>query len=467
LTGKGIRLYFAAFNYYREDEWHTGERGNAAPGNVGDRGAVAYGRGLRLRHGGVGSMRRTSIWRAVLLTAAALLTPRLASAQGIDYAPADPVLPLPLYNTQPGLGGFFLYGDYVYFHQTNPLKQQQVAFQGFVDSDGSVTGSTPGTFIGSKLNVLDVNQVRGPSTYEPGFKVGGGWKFADGSALTVDYMYIALARYNAAATGAPRDFQVGNNGENGFLTSFVFNFPSQYAGPANKLGFFTSNLPAVGQTITGPALGNNFALYGIWNGASTMTLEFTQQAQGIDVTYRAPVYETESYRLSGTVGPRYFWIWERFRWRTTSLSFDGSSGPTDVALFSNITSNQMYGAFIGCENEWYVGHGFAVYLNLDAATLIDHVKEEDSYELGGKGLSPKNKRAILDYTFVPEIEGKLGIAWYLAEGIQFRLDYNGMLFFNTIASPRPISFNYGGLDPGWEHVTRLLDGFTVGLSLTF
>jgi hypothetical protein len=149
------------------------------------------------------------------------------------------------------------------------------------------------------------------------------------------------------------------------------------------------------------------------------------------------------------------------------LSFDGSSDPSDVALFENITSNEMYGAFIGCENEWYVGHGFACYLNLDAALFIDHVKEKDDYQLGNHLIAPQNKRAILDYTLAPEIEAKVGIAWYAAEGIQLRLDYNGLIFFNTIASPRPISFNYGALDPGWEHVTRVLDGWTAGIALTF
>jgi hypothetical protein len=241
------------------------------------------------------------------------------------------------------------------------------------------------------------------------------------------------------------------------LTAFVYNFPNDYSGPPIKTGTNAFGLP----------IGNPFALYGIWNGASIMTEEFVQRAEGVDATYRVPVYETETYRFSGIVGPRYFWIWERFRWRTTSLEFDGTSNPTDVALFENITSNELYGAFIGCENEWYVGHGFALYLNFDAAALLDHVKEKDDYQLGTKDAGPENKRAVLDYTFVPELEAKAGIAWYLAEGIQLRLDYNGMVFFNTIASPRPVSFNYGGLDPGWEHVTRLFDGITAGISLTF
>jgi hypothetical protein len=382
-----------------------------------------------------------------------------------DYSPADPALPLPLYSTQPGLGGLYVSGDFVFFHQSNPLRQQQVAFRGFDDTDGSVTGKAPGTFVGIGGDALDVNSVRGPSTYEPGFTASIGWKFQDGSTFSANFLYVALARYNSAATAAPADFQVGPTLANTFLTSFVYNFPNDYAGPPFKTG------AGVGQTgINGaPTInsGNAFALYGIWNGASIMTLEFVQRAEGVDLTYRTPVYETETYRLSGTVGPRYFWIWERFRWRTTDLNPDGTSAPSDVALYENITSNEMYGAFIGCENEWYIGHGFAVYFNADAALLLDHVKEKADYQLGTKDAGPEGKRAILDYTVAPELTGKLGIAWYVAEGIQLRLDYNGMVFFNTIASPRPIDFNYGALNPGWEHVTRTLDGITAGISFVF
>jgi hypothetical protein len=396
-------------------------------------------------------MRRTSILPAVLL-AAALLTPAPASAQGFDYAPADPVLPLPLYNTHPGLGGPYVYGDFVFFHQTNPLKDQIVAYRGFIDVDGSVTGGPAGTFAGSGTVALNTHQVTGPETYEPGFRAGAGWKFADQSTLSVDFIYINLARYNAAATSAAPGLKVGQTAADSFLTSFVFNFPNAYAGPSNKV-----------------SVGNAFALYGIWDGASIMTLEFVQRSEGIDVTYRVPVVETETYRLSGIVGPRYFWIWERFRWRTTSLAVDGTTpdGPRDVALYENIVSNEMYGAFIGCENEWYLGHGFACYLNMDAALLLDHVKEKADYQFGDKYEIPQNKRAILDYTAVPELEGKVGIAWYAAEGIQLRLDYNAMVFFNTIAGRNPISFNYGGLDPGWDHFTRLFDGFTAGISFVF
>ena len=78
-------------------------------------------------------------------------------------------------------------------------------------------------------------------------------------------------------------------------------------------------------------------------------------------------------------------------------------------------------------------------------------RKKDDYQARHSRRTPDRsfgKRAVLDYTFVPELEAKLGIAWYLAEGIQLRLDYNGMIFFNTIASQQPVSFNYGGSRPG-------------------
>lgn len=412
-------------------------------------------------------MRRMTIWQAGLLTAVALLTPGPATAQGLSYAPpGDHVLPFPLYSTRPEDGGLFLAGSYVMYHQTNPLRQQTIAYAGLIDVDGSVTSGRdprrfrdqfsgnggPGTFVGSQRNILDVNQVRGPSTYEPGFQFAIGYKFENGSTLTVDYMYLFSAQYNAAATSAARDLRVGPDLADSFVTAFVYNFPNNFAGPARK---------------TGPGIGNDFALYGIWNGASIMTLQYRQFAQQIQAIYRQPVYETEEYRLSGIVGPRFFWIYDRFKWTTTSLNDAGASDASDVAVYTNQVSNRMYGAFIGCQNEWYIGHGFACNLDLDAAGLLDVVKEQAKYQLGFRNPQVANKRAIRDYTVVPELEAKVGLNYYIAEGIQLHIDYNFMTFFNTVSSPRPVSFNYGGLDPGYERTTRFFDGFTAGLALIF
>ena len=46
--------------------------------------------------------------------------------------------------------------------------------------------------------------------------------------------------------------------------------------------------------------------------------------------------------------------------------------------------------------------------------------------------------------------------------------YRFFAFFNTIAAPNPVSFNYGGIDPPWEKgVFRLIQGFNAGIGITF
>jgi len=42
-----------------------------------------------------------------------------------------------------------------------------------------------------------------------------------------------------------------------------------------------------------------------------------------------------------------------------------------------------------------------------------------------------------------------------------------MAFFNTISSPVPVSFDWMGVDPGYQSTFRLLDGFNAGFALVF
>ena len=71
-------------------------------------------------------------------------------------------------------------------------------------------------------------------------------------------------------------------------------------------------------------------------------------------------------------------------------------------------------------------------------------------------------------TFVPELEGQFNLWWYPTEGIQIRVGYSLMAFFNTVASKQPIDFNFGGLNPTWdEGVYRLFDGINAGISFIF
>jgi len=386
----------------------------------------------------------------------------------LDYAPpagggqdrgdigggiGNTVLPLPLYSTRPEDGGLYFATNFVMFRQTNPLKDQTVGVRGFLDFDGAISG-IPGTFIGSKFDALDVRQVSGPNGYMPGVKIDLGWRFADGSALTFSWMYLSETVRSAAATLVPPANQIDGVLANTFLFAPVFNFPPDYAGPVgqngniNGVNYVREKLP--------PGIGTPSTTYGIWNGASIMTESFVQKTQNYDLLYRVPIWETDCWRLHALVGAGFFWIWERYLWDTTSIDTRGVSTPEDRAEYSNIISNRMYGFHAGCNQEYYLGHGFACYTELQGGFYLDVAKERVEYELGLKHFPPVSKFAKTDYAFVPELQGNLGLAWYYTEGIQFRMDYDLMAFFNTYDFQRPVNFDYGGLGNTkyYQDVTR-------------
>jgi hypothetical protein len=419
-----------------------------------------------------------TVGRAWVLVALAALTPRGAFAQfinspggqgagasvGPDYAPpANLDLGVPLYSTNPASGGLFLAGGYAMYQQTNPLTDQLVAVRGFIAVDNSVNGQgTAGQFFGTRNNALDVHQLTGPSTYQPGFTVEGGWKFTDGTALTVSYLWLAEAQYRAVATLAAPNLQIRTDQTDSFLTAFVFNFPAQFSGPNFKI---QNNL------IGGNP--NPQALFGIWNGASAMTESFLQRAQQLEATYRIPFYDTECYRISGLIGPRFFWIWERYAWRTTDIGSDAQFGqmietPQWTALYTNIVSNAMYGVKAGFSQEWYLGAGFAAMLDIQGATFLDIVREIAKYQLGSTSDGfVANKRSVRQYYVVPEFQGTASVMWYPWEGVQLKLGYDVFGFFNTISSPRPVSFDYSGLNPNYERTFRLFDGFQASVAIIF
>jgi hypothetical protein len=431
-------------------------------------------------------MHNKSIRRAWLLAALAVLAPGAAYAQGIaeDYAPADPVLPFPLYSTHPEAGGLFTFGEFVIYRQTNPLKSQLVAQRGLVITSPTVPDPTntflvqvpgvtdSGTFVGSGQEALDVNQVRGRSGWEPGFKIGVGWKFASGSSVSIDWLHLIDGHVSAAATLAPSGSRVGNNFAESFLYSNVFNFPSDYGGPPNKITVpnpqFRQFGPLNSVINPPPFIPAPGAVFGIWNGASIETIEFTQRFDQYNLTFRQPIYETETYRLSGLVGPRLSWIWQRFAWRATDLDTDGNSGPQFQALYTNDVSNRLYGGHAGFSNECYLGHGVAVNFEVEGALYADVVKELAKYELARGGFGPENKRARTVVVPVPEVDATLGLLWSPVEGIEVHAGYNIKSFFNTVSSPQPIDFNYGRLDPRFEQSTiRFFDGFDLGVAFIF
>lgn len=367
------------------------------------------------------------------------------------YAPSDPQIPLPIGSTRPEDGGFYPWVQYTMWRQTNPLRSQGVANRGFLVVDNSIPGVAPHTFFGSGAIALDVQQVTGPNPYQPGFEMGFGWKFNDGSSLSASFLYLASTQNRAVATPVPKGFNVGADLADSFLFSPVFNFPPGFAGPDSKI-----------------AVGGPQAVNGIWNGASIMTLEFQQRFQQWDMSYRRTIYDTECYRLSGLMGPRFVWIWERFTWKTTDIDLaSNASSPQDVGIYTNIVSNRMYGAHISAQQEWYCGHGFALMLTTEAGLFLDSAKEQPKYETGARFDPPENKRNLREWAVSPELRCTAAVNWYPWESIQLSLGYDLMIFFNTISSPQPISFDYSGLNPKYESTTRLFDGFRVGVTIWF
>jgi hypothetical protein len=403
-------------------------------------------------------------WLALLLTAGVALAP--SGVRGQEVPPPDPQFPIP--TGRPDKSGFYTGIEFVFFRQTNPLKHQTIAFRGLLDFDGSITADLNGTvvtpigaptqivpgqpvvgnFLGSHAPALDAQQASGPISYQPGFRLTAGWRFQDQSAIEFSWMTLTEAKYSAVATLVPPGLQAGPLLTETFLFSPVFNFPNDFAGPPLKI-----------------ALGNPLAAFGIWNGASVMSISFTQRLSQYDLNGRIPIFDTDYCRCYGILGVRHISLWERFNWRTVSEDFSGAAGQDDVALYNNIVSNQMYGFDVGCGSEWYIAHGFAATLDVSAAGMVDFVHEIAKYYRADFFIG--NKRAKREYKLVPEVEAKVAVYWYPIEGVELRCGYDLMALFNTVAAATPVSFNYGGLDPPYQQSYRLIDGVFGGIAFIF
>lgn len=390
-----------------------------------------------------------------LLPARALAQPQGGDGMAGSYAPPAFQLPYPLYSTRPEAGGLYMAGSYVMYQQSNPLQSQPIAYRGFIATDDTVLNAagSAGTFVGTRNDVLDTNMVTGPLSYQPGFRVEIGWRFAGGDALSIDFLYVTEAQYNAVATLVAPNLQFRSDQADTFLTSYVYNFPVDFAGAPSKI-------------ITPSGTAGPFSVYGIWNGASSMQLLFLQRFQQLQATYRKPVYETENYRASAVMGPRYFWLEEKFRWMTTDVDAFGNSAPQWVGIYNNQVDNRMYGIWAGIQQEWYLGRGFAAMLTLDGAAFLDIAKLKADYQRGDGFV--ENKRARTKWTAVPEVQVTPSLMWYPLEGIQMLIGWDFFAFFNTVASPHPVDFNYGSITPQYTDGNfRWFNGFQASFAIIF
>jgi hypothetical protein len=279
-------------------------------------------------------------------------------------------------------------------------------------------------------------------------RIGGGYRFADGSRIDANWLHINTVRYTATATPIPQDLRLAPDLSNSFLFSPVSNFPLEFSGPQND-------------TSLGPA-------FGIWNAADLMTINFTQRLEQYEIIYHLPpVLETDNWRTAGYVGPRLVWFWERFLWRTFDLDVTGMSADVWNAYYSNVVSNRMFGMKIGCNNDWYIGNGLSCSCDLWVTPMLNMVHKIAKYERGDKNVGPQRSRGDRDYTLVPEVGTQLSLNWFPYEGIQLKASYDFMAYFNTVTSERPVDFDYSGLNPNYDRIYRYLKGFEIGLMIRF
>lgn len=402
-------------------------------------------------------------WAAWGLAALLMLVPSVARAQpwaisnGGDGPPgyAPPPfggVPAPIGSTRPENGGFYINTAYAMFQYSNPLKNQVIAHRGFRTFDDSIPGFPAGSIVGSGKDALNTQQLRDDRSWQPGWTFNMGWKFQDGSAIELNWFYLLSTQYRAAATPFPQKQPFSATSADSFLYNDVYNLPLEYSGPPNK--------------VLG---GSQFVAFGLFNGASIMTAEWIQRFQQWELSYRWVVFETEDQRLYGIVGPRYAWFWEKFKLRSTNYDANGGGGsPDDVGLYTAITSNRMYGVHAGVQCDQYLGHGFACILEGQGALFLDSVKERGKFETANKyGGNPENKFARREFTIVPELEGSVGLMWFPTEAVQFSLKYQGMLFFNTLATQRPMAYDYAHPRPDWQSTVRYLHGFQAAVGISF
>ena len=197
-----------------------------------------------------------------------------------------------------------------------------------------------------------------------------------------------------------------------------------------------------------------------------MDIKFTQRYQQADIGGRVPMFQTDYSRVYGMAGGRFAWFFERFQWITRSYDVDGNSNPQDAAFYTNTLSQRMYGPFVGCGHEIFLANQFSLSVDLTGALLLDVVKERAKYELGDR--STEAKRGVNEWALVPNANVAVNLWWYPVEGVQVRVGYQAMAFFNTRNMEEPVGFDVGAIDPRYDvQYFRLIHGLNIGVGLFF
>ena len=391
--------------------------------------------------------------RWFLFLAGLVVAPTSAFAQGSNLGEVPPVdftafLSHPRYED----GGIFAGVDFNYLNTNRPLGSQVVAIRGFLDLDGSITG-TPGTFNGSGNPALNTNQVAGSGLYEPGFNVFLGWRFQGGVTVEASWLHMTPAVYQASASLLPPSYQAGKLLQNTFLTAFVTNFTNDWAG--NDIN------------VNGGDVGSTF---GIWNAASFMQITYTQSFDMYQLNVRIPIWDTDNYRNYGMIGPRFVQIQDKFAWLTIDADNTGAFTSDTEATYTNTITNNMYGIHAGFGNEWFLGStplgAWSFSLDVEGSLYANLVKAEFNWDRGDGLVSQGRTRNLT--SIVPGLEARLGLTWYPWEAVSIHIGYDIMMFFNTLGSTQPIDFNMGTMNPQVNNIFfRYIHGGNIGINFVF
>ncbi|MBM3982095.1 MAG: hypothetical protein FJ304_17895 [Planctomycetes bacterium] len=395
-------------------------------------------------------MRHRYFGGAVLAAVVALGGPSTARAQegGFQTSPVGDGLPIP--TGQAGQPGFYISAEFVMLTQTKALGNQTIGVRGLFDATGAITG-TPGTFVGTGEDVLNTRKM-GRREFQPGHWTEIGYKFDTGVRAYVNYMQLYDAHYHTTASQFPLGFARRTDLADTFLSAPVYNFPLAFVGPLTDTAADAN------------AGGGNTA--GIWNAADQMDFKFVQRYQQAEIGLRTPLFATEYSSVYGLTGARFAWFFERFTWRTVDADDQGNAPPQNVAYYTNTLSQRMYGLFVGCGHEVYLGSMFSASLDLTGAAYMDVAKQRAKYRLGDDSTQTKFGRE--SFHIVPSVTANANIWFYPVEGIQMRIGYMGMTFFNTRYMREPVGFNFGNIDPNYgRNWFRLLHGFNVGIGFFF
>jgi hypothetical protein len=396
-------------------------------------------------------MRHRYIGGAVLAAVIAVGWPAAAAAQEGGFPPPVNGDGLPIPTGSSGQPGFYTSVEFVMLTQTRALGNQSIAVRGFFDATGNITG-LPGTFVGTGADALNTQKM-GPREFSPGYRVEVGYKFDTGVRIYGSFMQISDVHYTAGATQVPLGFSRRADLADTFLSAPVYNFPPAFGGAQFDTAFDTSQ-------------NGGFNTFGIWNAADVMDTKFLQRYTQADIGARTPLFATDYSSVYGLAGGRFAWFFERYTWRTVDIDTGGNAPPQSVAIYSNTLSQRMYGLFVGCGHEVYLGNMFSASLDLTAAALLNVVKERAKYELGD--LSTQSKFGRVNYSVVPSGTAEFNLWFYPIEGVQIRLGYMGLTYFNTRYMREPVGYNFGEIDPNYgTKWFRLVHGFNVGVGFFF